>query len=350
MAGGSRSEWFDDVWPDRGSSPVRRRRRPWRSLWVMGTLLGLAAACGACYQQRMARLEERRYPPPGALVDVGGHRLHLYCIGRGRPTVILEAGLPGSSLDWTLVQPELAKSTRVCAYDRAGYGWSKPGPRPRTSLRITDELHALLGRAGVFGPYVLVGHSFGGLHVRLYASRFPAQVAGVVLVDAPAEETVRRRPPRVVKLLWCEGEIWLGLERLEQALGLDRDAPKLPLTVRQVAAARAMRSAACRAAHDEASARAESLWEVRQAAGLGSKPLVVVTRGRDLDPPWRAGQAALLRLSTNSSQVVAAGSGHYVHLDRPEVVVEAVRTVLAAARDAAGCTDHQRCQGSVAVS
>jgi pimeloyl-ACP methyl ester carboxylesterase len=334
MAGGSRSKRFDDVRPDRGSGPVRRRRRPWRSLWVIGMLLGLAAACGASYQQRMARLEERRYPPPGTLVDVGGHRLHLSCTGRGRPTVILEAGLPGSSLDWTLVQPKLAKLTTVCAYDRAGYGWSEPGPRPRTSLRITDELHALLGQAGVFGPYVLVGHSLGGLHVRLYASRFPTQVGGVVLVDVPSEEAVRRRPPRVVKLLWCEVEIWFGLRRLEQALGLDGDAPKLPSTVRQVAAARAMRPATCRAAHDEASVEAESLWEVRQAAGLGSKPLMVVTRGRDLDPPWRAGQAALLRLSTNSSQVVAPGSGHHVQLDRPDVVVEAVRTVLAAARGA----------------
>jgi pimeloyl-ACP methyl ester carboxylesterase len=350
MAGGSKSDWFDDVWPDRGSRPVLRRRRLWRSLWAMVALLGLAAACGALYQRRMVRLEERRYPPLGTLVDVGGHRLHLYCTGRGRPTVILEAGLPGSSLDWALVQPKLAMSTRVCAYDRAGYGWSELGPRPRISLRITDELHSLLGRAGVSGPYVLVGHSFGGLHVRLYASRFPTQVAGVVLVDAPAEEVVRRRPPPVVKLLWCEAKIRLGLERLELALGLDRDAPKLPLTVRQAAAARTMRPATCRAAYDEASGRAESLWEVRQAADLGSKPLMVVTRGRELNPQWRAGQAALLRLSTSSSQVVAAGSGHYVQLDRPDVVVAAVRTVLAAAQDAAGCTDHRRCQGSVAVS
>jgi pimeloyl-ACP methyl ester carboxylesterase len=329
MTGGSQSERFGDVRPDRGSRPGRRRR-PWRWLWAMGTLLGLAA-CGASYQQLMGRLEERRYPPPGMLVDVGGHRLHLYCTGWGRPTVILEAGFPGSSLDWTLVQPKLAKSTRVCAYDRAGYGWSEPGPRLRTSLRITDELYALLGRAGVFGPYVLVGHSFGGLHVRLYASRFPTQVAGVVLVDAAAEGVVRRRPPRVDKLLWCEVEIWLGLERLEQALGLGRDAPRLPPTVAPAATARATRPATCQAAHDEASVRAESLWEVRQAADLGSKPLVVVTRGRDLNPQWRAGQAALLRLSTRSSQVVAAGSGHYVQLDQPEVVVEAVRTVLAAA-------------------
>jgi pimeloyl-ACP methyl ester carboxylesterase len=342
MAGGSRNERFDDVRPGRGSRSPRRRRRPWRSLWATGTLLGLMA-CGASWQQLTARLEERYYPPPGTLVDVGGHRLHLHCSGRGRPTVVLEAGLPGSSLDWALVQPKTAKVTRVCAYDRAGYGWSEPGPRPRTSLRLTDELHVLLERAGVPSPYVLVGHSFGGLHVRLYASRFPTQVAGVLLVDAASEEVVRRRPPRVVKLLWCEVEIWLGLRRLEQAFGLDRDARKLPSTVRQVAGARAMRPATCRAAYDEASVRAESLWEVRQAAGLGSKPLVVVTRGRDLDPPWRAGQAALLRLSTKSSQVVASGSGHYVQLDQPDAVVDAVRTVIAASRDAANCTDHRRC-------
>jgi pimeloyl-ACP methyl ester carboxylesterase len=330
----SRTQRFSDVWPGR-PRPARSRRGPWRSLWAVVTLLGLAA-CGASYQQLLARLEERRYPPPGVLIDVGGHRLHLRCAGRGRPTVVLEAGLPGSSLDWTLVQPKLAKLTRVCAYDRAGYGWSEPGPRPRTSLRITDELHDLLGRARVPGRYVLVGHSFGGLHVRLYASRFPTQVAGVVLVDVPSEQVVRRRPPRLVKLLWCEVEIWLGIRRLEQALGLGGNAAKLVSKVGQVAAARAARPATCQAAHDEASVRAESLWEVRQAAGLGNKPLVVVTRGRDLDPPWRAGQAALLRLSTRSSQVVAAGSGHYVQLDQPDVVVDAVGTVVAAARRGAG--------------
>jgi pimeloyl-ACP methyl ester carboxylesterase len=301
---------------------------------VIGTLLGLAA-CGASFQGLLVRLEERRYPPPGVLVEVGGHRLHLHCTGRGSPTVILEAGLPGSSLDWALVQPKLAPLTRVCAYDRAGYGWSEPGPRPRTGLRITDELHTLLERAHVSGPYVLVGHSFGGLYVRLYVSRFPGQVAGVVLVDVPSEEVVRRRPPRSVELLWCETEVWLGIRRLEQALGLGRDAPRMPAAVAQVATARATRPGTCEAAYDEASMRAESLWEVRRAAGLGSKPLVVVTRGQDLDPAWRAGQAALLRLSTRSSQVMAAGSGHYVQLDQPDVVVDAVRSVIAAARELA---------------
>jgi pimeloyl-ACP methyl ester carboxylesterase len=188
---------------------------------------------------------------------------------------------------------------------------------------------------------VLVAHSFGGLHVRLYASRFPRQVAGVVLVDADVDEVVRRRPPRLVKPLWCEIKTWLGMRRLKQALGLDQNAPELPPTVRQAATARAMRPATCRAAYDEASMWAENLWELHHAAGLGSKPLVVVTRGRDLH--WRARQAALLRLSTNSSQVVASDSGHYVQLDQPAVVVDAVQTVVAAARRGSGCTDYRRC-------
>jgi pimeloyl-ACP methyl ester carboxylesterase len=157
-------------------------------------------------------------------------------------------------------------------------------------------------------------------------------VAGVVLVDSVSEQVVRRRPPRPVKLLWCEAESWLGIGRLEQALGLDRNTRKLPAAVREAATARALRPTTCRTAFDESSVRADDLWQVRRAAPLGSKPLVVVTRGRDLDPQWRASQAALLRLSINSTQVVAAASGHYVQLDQPAVVVDAVRTVIAAAR------------------
>src|SRR3989454_1075347 len=124
----------------------------------------------------------RRYPPPGRLVNVGGHRLHIYCTGGGTPTVVMDSGFPGTSLSWTFVQPEVAKFTRACSYDRAGLGWSDAGPMPRTSRQIVDELHTLLRNARVEGPYVLVGHSFGTFTVRLYASTYPDEVAGMVLV------------------------------------------------------------------------------------------------------------------------------------------------------------------------
>ncbi len=124
---------------------------------------------------------------PGQLVDVGGYRLHLQCVGQGSPTVVLDAGLGSFSLDWGAVQPQLATTTRVCAYDRAGLGWSEPGPLPRSPQQFADELHVLLTNAGVEGPYVLVAHSISGKTARLFASQHPNEVVGMVLVDARHE-------------------------------------------------------------------------------------------------------------------------------------------------------------------
>ncbi len=161
--------------------------RIWRVLLVLVVLLVLLAAAGLLYQGIASAVDASRYPASGKLINVGGYRLHINCIGTGSPTVILDAGLGGSSLDWSLVQPEVATFTRVCSYDRAGYGWSDYGPKPRTSGRIVAELHTLLIGAGIPGPYILVGQSFGGLNVRLYAYTYPQEVAGMVLVDASHE-------------------------------------------------------------------------------------------------------------------------------------------------------------------
>src|SRR6185503_8412954 len=128
--------------------------------WLFGAFI-LLVITGAGYQLVGMVLDRMHYPPPGQMVDVGGHRLHLYCIGKGSPTVVLEAAAPGWSIYWSLVQPEVAKVTRVCAYDRAGLGWSERGPLPRTGYRMAQELHRLLDRAGIAGLYILVGHSLG---------------------------------------------------------------------------------------------------------------------------------------------------------------------------------------------
>ena len=126
--------------------------------------------------------------PFGRLFPVGGHWLHLHCTGGGAPTVVLEAGIGGNHPDWIRVQPLVAKATTMCSYDRAGYGWSERGPKPRTAGRIADELHALLSAGKVAPPYLLVSHSFGGLIARLFAARWPAQTAGPILVDAMTPE------------------------------------------------------------------------------------------------------------------------------------------------------------------
>ncbi|HPV82106.1 MAG TPA: alpha/beta hydrolase, partial [Nitrospira sp.] len=159
--------------------------------WFLGTIVALATI-GAAYQIIGMVLDRCHYPPPGQMVDIGGHRLHLYCLGTGTPTVILEAAAPGWSLSWSNVQPQLARTTRVCAYDRAGLGWSERGPLPRSGQRMAQELHRLLERAGIRGPYVLVGHSLGGLLTRLYQHDYPQDVVGMVLVDAGHESEMRQ--------------------------------------------------------------------------------------------------------------------------------------------------------------
>src|SRR5207244_2745846 len=165
--------------------------------WLAYPLGGVAALIGAAagYQALAEARDRRKYPPPGRLVDVDGHRLHLQCLGDGRPTVVLEAGLSTCSLDWSRVLPEVARLTRVCAYDRAGHGWSDRGSKPRTSQRLADELHTLLINAGIDGPYVLVGHSYGGQIARIFGTRYPDEVAGLVLVDS-SHENQRSRIPR----------------------------------------------------------------------------------------------------------------------------------------------------------
>ncbi|HKZ52584.1 MAG TPA: alpha/beta hydrolase, partial [Candidatus Acidoferrales bacterium] len=138
---------------------------------------------GVVHQLLGSARDARRYPPLGQLVDVGGYRLHLLCTGEGRPTVVLDSGLPGTCLSWTYVQPELVRFTRVCSYDRAGLGWSDASPHPRTSKQMVEELRRLLANAGIKPPYVLVGHSFGAFTVRLFAALNSNEVVGLVLVD-----------------------------------------------------------------------------------------------------------------------------------------------------------------------
>jgi pimeloyl-ACP methyl ester carboxylesterase len=171
-------------------------------MWRWTKRIGLGFICciailmlsGAAYQFISTKNDENAFPPPGKLIDVGGYRLHINCSGEGGPTVVFDAGMGCNSLDWALVQPEVAKFARVCIYDRAGNGWSDESPLERTSQNIVDELHTLLKNSGEKGPYILVGYSFGGPNVRLYASKYPNDVAGVVLVDSSHEDQLQEMP------------------------------------------------------------------------------------------------------------------------------------------------------------
>jgi pimeloyl-ACP methyl ester carboxylesterase len=183
-----------------GHSQGTRPRRGWGSWIRRGLVLMLAgllalAVMGAIYQAVATEIDQRTYSPPGDMVDVNGHLMHINCIGEGSPTVILEAANLGMSAHWVRVQQQqVAQTTRVCAYDRAGMGWSERSPEPRDARQISSELHTLLKGANTEGPFVLVGHSYGGLYARMYAARYPEEVAGVVLVDSSHPEQFTRSP------------------------------------------------------------------------------------------------------------------------------------------------------------
>src|SRR5512134_1496970 len=167
-------------------APKERRRRFLKWLGILVILLVVLILVGAVYESSAEASDARAYPPPGRLVDVGGYRLHINCTGMGSPTVVIEAGWGDSSAAWGWVQPEVARTTRICTYDRAGMGWSEVSPRPRTAREFAKELHTLLANANETGPYVLVGHSMGGFTMLVYAHDYPAEVSGLVLVDPQA--------------------------------------------------------------------------------------------------------------------------------------------------------------------
>src|SRR6188472_3223117 len=187
--------------------------RRWTIRVVVGlsSLIAVTALAGATYQWLATRRDLAANPAPGQLVDIGGYRLHLWCTGSGTPAVILDNGLGGSSAGWGFVQPDVARFTRVCSYDRAGMGYSDPGPSPRTARRIASELNELLARSGMPGPVVLVGESIAGFTVRVFASDHPERAAGLVLVDASHEDQAHEVPPmaRFVPLLSTIGALRL---------------------------------------------------------------------------------------------------------------------------------------------
>jgi pimeloyl-ACP methyl ester carboxylesterase len=330
---------------------VRRRRvGGWVGRALAGglALLVVLGLAGGAYQAGATALDRQAHPPPGRLVDVGGHRLHLSCVGEGSPTVVFEAGLANMSADWGNVQPAVAATTRACAYDRAGIAWSDAGPPPRDPQRIAAELHALLGTAGVGGPYVLVGQSFGGLYVRVFAARYPDEVAGVVLVDASHPDMWARLPPEATaglapppwQALAFRGLARLGLPRLTSAFPAE-----CGLAPRRCAEAKAWSVSAKRmdAYVAEMGAPARDA-QVRATGPLGARPLVVLTAGdhRDLagpqaavafEPRWRELQAELAALSTDAEHHLVAGATHgSLQTTDAAVTSAAIGRVVAAVR------------------
>ena len=293
--------------------------------------------------ENISEARDRRFNPmKGQLVDVGGRNMHIHCTGEGSPTVILDSGLGDSYLSWHKVQPEIAKFTHVCSYDRAGLGFSDPSSQPRTSKVIAEELRALLQAAGVPPPYVIVGHSMGGYDVRVYAIIYRSDIVGMVLVDASHPDQENRFPPELKNM---EGSWRREAEFIAYAmpfgvprfLGLCDNDPT-------------SRAADCnaRTAREqlaEIKAFPESAAETAATGSLGDLPLAVLSHDPDKPsgdlPPeiakptneaWERMQVELTHLSTRGTRTIAKNSAHYIQIDRPDVVIEAVRNVVEQAR------------------
>lgn len=294
-------------------------------------LAGFAVVVAAAASDAPAVASEAE-SPPGVLVGVGLHRLHIHCIGRGSPTVVFESGLGGTSLDWVRVQPEVSRFTRACSYDRAGYGWSERGPEPRHAERIAGELDRLLLHANVPPPYLLVGHSFGGLAIRLFAARNEGRtVAGLVLVDATHEHQFQRMESAGVRTPMAPtgrrfviSNHWLVPSALPESLK--------PLAQRLALARKAIRTL-----YGELGSLRHSARQVGAIRRAPEAPVIVLARGPrpdavddhdGLDGTWLDLQRELAGTMKNGSFQVVSGSGHYIHLDRPERVVGAIRTIV----------------------
>lgn len=308
------------------------------------------------------------YPPLGELVDVGGRRLHVNCTGKGSPTVIMEAGAGDFSFDWSLVQPQVAKSARVCAYDRGGYAWSDSGPMPRTMKQIVYELHTGLAKAGIKPPYVFVGHSRGGLVVRVYAKQYPKEVAGMVLIDSSHENQLivitdrKTKKEEIVRLRELSREKQVPpiqvsmpspVSSLESEKTMQSPVPtkvnspydRLPLNIQQLrlwATSQTKRDTARMSeTFDFLAEEMAVIYDERSKGGysLGNMPLIVLTRGipseeeqakKPLLEEHDRLQRDLATLSSNSKHIIAQKSGHHIQLDEPKLVIDAVEQVVEA--------------------
>lgn len=309
------------------------------SLVLVLVLAALTYTAGASAKSKLAR----EYRPPGRWVDVGGYKMHLYCTGEGSPAVILEAGLNDFYVSWAKVQPEVSKSVRVCTYDRAGLGWSEASPRPRTSEVMAEELHTLLTNAGVEGPYILAGHSFGGINVRSFAQKYPDEVVGMVLVDSAHEGQGARLP-----FLKDAADQFVGQFRTLSAMssfGLMALSPEtIPNRGLPDEAYRQYQAVLATTKYfDGAIAESSTFYSITASVpeSLGGLPLIVLSHGlpdrsigvtesqqEQFEREWAAMQSELAGLSSNSKQIIADMSEHYIQLDQPELVIESILELM----------------------
>jgi pimeloyl-ACP methyl ester carboxylesterase len=278
---------------------------------------------GAIYESSAETADAQAFPPPGQMIDVGGYRLHLHCTGTGSPTVVIDTGWGDSSAGWGWVQPEVAKTTRICNYDRAGMGWSEASPQPRTAREFAKELHTLLTNANETGPFVLVGHSLAGYTMRVYAHDYLEEVAGLVLIDPQNLSTsgvaTPQPAPKPAKTSLLALIARAGLVRLLSGVNQD-----LPPQDRQAYKALSVTPRWIQTALNEGRGMTEGGAQARAVTTLGDLPIIVLSRGKDMDADTTASQARYLQLSTDSQHLIAEHSGHSIMIEQPDAAISAI--------------------------
>lgn len=308
------------------------------ALVTAAMLVGVPLA-GWTYQAICEARDDARYPPPGRLVDVDGHRMHIHCQGQGSPTVIVEQGIGAQPLSWAPLNQRLAEITTVCAYDRAGMGYSDPLDHFTVASEVAARLHSLLANAGIDDDIVLVGWSAGGMYAREYYRRYPARVKGMVLVDSSHEQQMQRMP---IIDDWADNPLHVdqylapfGWIRLRGDVQRQFATSPLPPDIRARIIALKLRSRLPRTMVAEGDGFRADLGANRPPPSLGSLPLIVLSEGKPDDDfmrehlrDWFELQDELAHLSTRGRHIVATQSGHAIHRTEPELIADSVRTVV----------------------
>ncbi|MNU38865.1 Soluble epoxide hydrolase [compost metagenome] len=326
-----------------------RKFRFGRAFLILIAALLLLVSSGFGYEWYASRQAEANYPPPGKLVDVGGYKLHINKIGSGSPTILLEAASGETSLSWKDIPRELAESATVVSYDRGGFAWSEKATTPRTGPNIVRELHTALKNEGIHGPYILVGHSLGGMYSRLFAQTYRDEVAGLVLIDAKPEDDDRKTAPIlaqehfqkptpsafVSKLLKQSGVMRIFQDALLEGLVEKKARPEFINVIAQPKYFDAV---------EEEGQSVPLLADLVRGHNLGALPVRVVARGlvpketaqaglseeagKRIEEIWQEGQREMLKLSTDSRLIVAKKSGHYIIHDEPDLVVKVIKDLI----------------------
>ncbi len=321
----------------------------------LALLIATGLVAGIVFEQLGRRRDQARFPQIGRSVDIGGRTLNIFCSGAGTPPVIFESGGPGPGLEWEPFQPEVAKFTQACWYDRAGEGWSDLGPFPRTSIAIAKDLHELLKRAGVSAPYVFAGASFGGLNSRVYGGLYPIEVAGMILIDSAHEDELRRAPKFFLgrtapRFLWhplqmaLQAAAFVGLVRLTQSSAAEGKNPSQMTSVEMIAALR-QRPKSFVGNVSAGIVLPESFAEGSSVTKIGGFPLIVLTASQSLDfgdaelnreaaayqQAWiHEIQPKLVGLSTHGRQIVVPNANH--GSIPQELIISSIKEVVMEAR------------------